>query len=621
MRHKVRLWFGLLGLAAWLCLVTVTSRPLAAFLAPPPPNVAQTEGPLQLQLAVHPAALSPGDVLTLDLSLINSTAATATPSVSVALPTGLTVDVMKLPAGSAFNLPTNSLVWQPLVPAAGGVAKLTLPFSLTVADLTEPLHSMTALFKHDDREEQLSVSYWVGLPPQARIIPSPATAAIGQPVQLLADLVGPGPYEQWWDLGDGRLVDADNPTVVYPAAGTYQVTLQAANPLAAVTATTSITIGPQPAAYFTLADPTPGVNQPVAFVNQSGGQGPLTYIWDFGDGTTSAEANPAHTYTTPGAYSVRLQLFSPMGQSETTLPLTVGAPPIADVVIDEATTTGRAIQGQSFHDDTVTTVQWDLGDGRTLEGETMTAAWPTAGDYLVTMTAGNDFGQTQVARWVHVEKGLAYAYLPIIGQPAAQGAFPPPVQNVTTVGGVLPSGLQPPAGGAGLPPQDPNATLTTPAATSPTGETAASSAAPQPVYWEQSPLSPDASPAEQLFWYVNEARRLYNLPPLAYVYELTIAAQQHSDDMAAYEYNAHIGSDGSRPAERLGWYGYTGAYAGEAVAWGFERAIDAVEFWVNSPSHRAIILHPNANELGVGFAQNYSAPNIWYWTAEFGVRE
>ena len=33
---------------------------------------------------------------------------------------------------------------------------------------------------------------------------------------------------------------------------------------------------------------------------------PLTYSWDFGDGTTSTAANPTHTYTAAGAKTVRL---------------------------------------------------------------------------------------------------------------------------------------------------------------------------------------------------------------------------------------------------------------------------------------------------------------------------
>ena len=126
------------------------------------------------------------------------------------------------------------------------------------------------------------------------------------------------------------------------------------------------------------------------------------------------------------------------------------------------------------------------------------------------------------------------------------------------------------------------------------------------------------SQAEQLFIYINEARRQFDLPPLQYVYELAVAAQQHTDDMAAYHYTGHTGSDGSFPAERLLWKGYPSAYAGEATAWGFDQAYQAVEFWINSPGHRAIILNKYATDVGVAFTSNFNAPNVWYWTAEFG---
>jgi PKD domain-containing protein/invasin-like protein len=44
----------------------------------------------------------------------------------------------------------------------------------------------------------------------------------------------------------------------------------------------------------------------VDFINQSTGQGTLTYRWEFGDGAVSSEQNPIHLYATAGQYSVRL---------------------------------------------------------------------------------------------------------------------------------------------------------------------------------------------------------------------------------------------------------------------------------------------------------------------------
>jgi hypothetical protein len=37
----------------------------------------------------------------------------------------------------------------------------------------------------------------------------------------------------------------------------------------------------------------------------------LFYNWDFGDGTTSTEANPVHTYAMPGLYNVTLEVIDP----------------------------------------------------------------------------------------------------------------------------------------------------------------------------------------------------------------------------------------------------------------------------------------------------------------------
>ncbi|MEM9549005.1 MAG: PKD domain-containing protein [Bacteroidota bacterium] len=44
---------------------------------------------------------------------------------------------------------------------------------------------------------------------------------------------------------------------------------------------------------------------------------PDAYFWDFGDGITSSEANPTHTYAAPGSYNVTLQGSNSYGENET----------------------------------------------------------------------------------------------------------------------------------------------------------------------------------------------------------------------------------------------------------------------------------------------------------------
>jgi glucose/arabinose dehydrogenase/PKD repeat protein len=68
----------------------------------------------------------------------------------------------------------------------------------------------------------------------------------------------------------------------------------------------------QPPVASASADPTTGPT-PLAVSFSSAGSTdpegqPITYAWTFGDGATSTEANPTHTYTQPGQYTVRLSV-------------------------------------------------------------------------------------------------------------------------------------------------------------------------------------------------------------------------------------------------------------------------------------------------------------------------
>jgi uncharacterized protein YkwD len=76
---------------------------------------------------------------------------------------------------------------------------------------------------------------------------------------------------------------------------------------------------------------------------------------------------------------------------------------------------------------------------------------------------------------------------------------------------------------------------------------------------------------------------------------LTAAAQRHANDMLNNGVDGHIGSDGSSPAARIADAGYprTG-YTGEIVYWGTGSAATpsaALDLWMESPAHRAIILN------------------------------
>lgn len=75
---------------------------------------------------------------------------------------------------------------------------------------------------------------------------------------------------------------------------------------------------------------------------------------------------------------------------------------------------------------------------------------------------------------------------------------------------------------------------------------------------------------------------------------LTEAAQRHADDMLRNGVSGHIGSDGSSPQARIAQAGYRGRSTGEIVFWGTGSAAtpnEALDLWMQSPPHRAIILN------------------------------
>lgn len=88
---------------------------------------------------------------------------------------------------------------------------------------------------------------------------------------------------------------------------------------------------------------------------------------------------------------------------------------------------------------------------------------------------------------------------------------------------------------------------------------------------------------------------------------LADAAQNHSDDMADNDFFSHTGSDGSSFSERIARTVYAGVPMGENIHSGSYTSESAVNSWLDSPGHCAIIMNPDAAEIG-------AAANDCKWT-------
>ncbi len=133
-----------------------------------------------------------------------------------------------------------------------------------------------------------------------------------------------------WSFGDGTSSSVENASKTYGDAGTYTVTLQAKN--GSETDEVSKTIeaiycaGQFFSAYFEYEIEGFGAPAEVSFTYLTGAQG-MTYLWNFGDGSTSTEQNPTHSYSAAGEYTVTLEAFRGTDCSRTSSEVvTVGMP-------------------------------------------------------------------------------------------------------------------------------------------------------------------------------------------------------------------------------------------------------------------------------------------------------
>jgi glucose/arabinose dehydrogenase len=112
----------------------------------------------------------------------------------------------------------------------------------------------------------------------------------------------------------------------------------------------------QPPTAVAAANPTAGAAPLTVSFSSAGSSDPegatITYRWDFGDGTTSTQANPSHTYAASGRYTVRLTTSD--GTLETVsdpVTVTVGGPPVPRILTPTDGSTFKAGDVISFSGD------------------------------------------------------------------------------------------------------------------------------------------------------------------------------------------------------------------------------------------------------------------------------
>ncbi len=161
-----------------------------------------------------------------------------------------------------------------------------------------------------------------------------------------------------------------------------------------------------PKATITGVTASPVAATPTAFsgsTSTDSSSEPLTYAWDFGDGTTSAGPTPSHSYAHSGTYKVKLAVEDTdhFIDTATTTITVANHPPIASfaqpakvIVRSPASFNGSA---SSDPDGAVAAYAWNFGDGTTGTGAAPSHTFSKPGAKTVTLTVTDNQGASTPA--------------------------------------------------------------------------------------------------------------------------------------------------------------------------------------------------------------------------------
>lgn len=201
-----------------------------------------------------------------------------------------------------------------------------------------------------------------------------------------------------WNFGDGSTSTNENPSHVYTSEGTFTVSLithDTTGCQSVFSMRKPLDVVPVPQASFNSIDIQACTPYVVKFTNTS----TLSnhYLWVFGDGDSSKEANPYHSYTKGGVYDLYLIAYNNYGCTDTVhngQMIHVNTKPVANfganVIKGCLPFVANFIDSSTSEDSS--TYAWDFGNGATSALKNPVETYTTPGQYTVKLVVTNKTG-------------------------------------------------------------------------------------------------------------------------------------------------------------------------------------------------------------------------------------
>ena len=231
---------------------------------------------------------------------------------------------------------------------------------------------------------------------------------------ILMNTSNPEAISSIWKASNGHTSTLKNDSLVFTNAGEYSIQLINKYSNCTDSVTKQITVIEQPKVNFSSPQPY-SCSFPFTASFQNESAGAVSYLWDFGDSTTSTLENPSHTYNSFGAFTVKLISFNANGCSDTLIKnkfINIDTPVVRFSKLPVAGCVPYTIKPVAVITavDPVSSYLWNFGNGVTSTDEKPTYVYTERGTYNVTLTITTSTG---CSKTYTLEKAVTVGTKPI----------------------------------------------------------------------------------------------------------------------------------------------------------------------------------------------------------------